>query len=139
MLSGKSHIITQLQKDILSLQGLHAPKPGKEINLGLGPINASFPNNSFPFGAVHEFVNETKENTAASCGFISCLLAALMRKRGVCIWVSVSRNLFPPGLIAFGIQPDRIIFVDLQKEKEVLWVMEEALKCDGLAAVIGEI
>ena len=37
----KSHIISQLQKDILSLQGLHAPKPGKEINFGLNAINPS--------------------------------------------------------------------------------------------------
>ena len=26
----------------------------------------------------------------------------------------------------------------MQKEKEILWVMEEALKCEGLAAVIAE-
>src|SRR6478735_4505048 len=139
MQSNKSHIISQLQKDILSLQGLHAPKPGKEINLGLSAINHSFPNKSFPVNAVHEFISDAVENTAATGGFVSCLLSALMRKGGVCIWVSASRKIFPPGLTAFGIQPDRIIFVDLQKEKEVLWAMEEALKCEGLAAVIGEI
>ncbi len=46
---------------------------------------------------------------------------------------------FPPGLSSFGIQPDRVIFIDVKKEKDVLWAMEEALKCGGLAAVIGEI
>jgi protein ImuA len=47
--------------------------------------------------------------------------------------------LFPPALKAFGIEPDRIIFIDLSKERDVLWAMEEALKCEGLAAVVGEI
>lgn len=32
-----------------------------------------------------------------------------------------------------------MIFVNLARDKEVLWVMEEALKCTGLAAVIGEL
>jgi len=32
-----------------------------------------------------------------------------------------------------------MIFIDLLKDKDVLWVMEEALKCTGLAAVIGEV
>jgi len=39
----------------------------------------------------------------------------------------------------FGIAPDKIIFIDLKKENQMLWAMEEALKCDGLSAVIGEI
>jgi protein ImuA len=31
-----------------------------------------------------------------------------------------------------------MIFIDLKREKDILWAMEEALKCEGLAAVIGE-
>lgn len=46
---------------------------------------------------------------------------------------------FSPALKAFGVEPDRIIFIDLKREKDVLWAMEEALKCEGLAAVIAEI
>src|SRR6478736_9730272 len=82
MLTGQSNIISQLQKDILSLQGLYAPKPGKEINPGLGPVNSSFPNNCFPLAAIHEFISDGIESTAATGGFISALLSALMRKGG---------------------------------------------------------
>jgi protein ImuA len=32
-----------------------------------------------------------------------------------------------------------VIFIDLEREKDVLWVMEEALRCEGIAAVIGEV
>ena len=62
-----------------------------------------------------------------------------MRNGGVAVWVSPSKTIFPPALKQFGIEPDRIVFIDLQKEKEILWTMEEALKCEGLAAVVGEI
>ena len=62
-----------------------------------------------------------------------------MQGERTCIWISLSKNVFPPALAGFGISPDKIIFVTLQKEKEVLWCIEEALKCNGLAAVVGEI
>jgi protein ImuA len=51
----------------------------------------------------------------------------------------VGLTVFPPGLAAFGIEPDRVIFVDLKRDRDVLWVAEEALKCEGLAAVIAEV
>jgi protein ImuA len=41
-------------------------------------------------------------------------------------------------LKSFGIDPDRIIFVDLPREKEVISAMDEALRCAALTAVIGE-
>ena len=58
---------------------------------------------------------------------------------GPVLWISTSRMLFPPALRHFGLQPDQFIFVDLQKEKDVLWAMDEALKCGALSAVVGEL
>ena len=49
------------------------------------------------------------------------------------------RRVFPMALKNFGIEPDRVVFVELSRPKDMLWVMEEALKCEGLAAVVGEI
>jgi len=67
------------------------------------------------------------------------LLSTLMQQGGVCVWISTARTLFPPALKYFGIEPDQVLFVDLQRKKEVLWTMEEALKCEGISAVIGEL
>ncbi|MEJ7693343.1 Error-prone repair protein ImuA, partial [Daejeonella sp.] len=63
----------------------------------------------------------------------------LMQHGGACLWISMRRTLFPPSLKVFGVEPDRLIFVDLKRERDVLWAMEEALKCKGLSAVIGEL
>ena len=49
------------------------------------------------------------------------------------------KNLVSPALKIFGIEPERIIFVDLLKQKEALWAIEEALKCNVLSAVVGEL
>jgi len=58
---------------------------------------------------------------------------------GTCIWISSARKVFPPGMKAFGIEPDRVIFFDFKNDKEVIWATEETLKCEGNAAVIAEI
>jgi protein ImuA len=134
----KAAIIAGLQRDILLLQGFKQAS-NTSVDMGLGRVTAAFPNATFPTGAIHEFVNAATEHTAATAGFIGGLLNALMQGGGACIWISTCRTLFPPALKTFGIEPERIIFVDLKREKDVLWAMEEALKCEGLAAVIGEI
>lgn len=130
-------IISQLQTDILRLQGFK-PANNAAVDMGLGPLKEAFPNGSFPLGAVHEFLSARSEDSAATCGFIAGLLAPLMGNNGTSLWVSSSRTLFPPALKNFGIEPDRFIFLDLQKEEDVMWAMEEALKCGALTAVVGE-
>ncbi len=138
MSSSKADIIAALQREILSLQGYRAEGDGAAVNVGLEAIMRSFPGAVFPTGAIHEFLTETAEQTAASGGFITGLLAALMQRGGACIWISSTGRLFPPALKAFGVEPDRFIFVNLQREKDVLWATEESLKCEGLAAVIAD-
>ncbi len=134
----KTDIITRLKMDILPLEGLRVVHTGDNPFPGLGVLNNAFPQGSFPLGAVHEFVSEGVESAAATAGFISGLLGSLMNKGGAAVWIGSSRTLFPPALKIFGIDPEQIIFIDLQKEKDILWAMEEALKCQGLSAVIGE-
>ncbi|AWO01355.1 Error-prone repair protein ImuA [Chitinophaga alhagiae] len=139
MSAQKADIIAQLQKDILLLQGLRPACNSGVVDVGLGPVKNAFPGATFPTGAIHEFVSEAAEHAAASAGFISGLLGALMQNGSVCLWISTSGTIFPPALKAFGIEPDRVFFITLQREKDVLWAMEEALKCEGLAAVVGEV
>lgn len=135
----KKDIINQLQKSILQMQGFTPPVSAAADSVGLGAIEAAFPNDIFPRGAIHEFLSSAPEQAAANGGFISGILNNLMQHGGASLWISMSRTLFPPSLKIFGVEPDRLIFVDLKREKDVLWAMEEALKCNGLAAVIGEL
>jgi protein ImuA len=134
----KADIISQLQKEILLLQGFKPESHDNGLNT-LGLIRHAFPNNTFPSAAIHEFHCTGLEDASASCGFIAAILSSLMQKSGVSIWISQTQMIFPPALKTFGINPDRIIFINLKKEKQLLWVMEEALKCDGLSAVVGDI
>ncbi|HVV54105.1 MAG TPA: hypothetical protein VHC47_02200 [Mucilaginibacter sp.] len=135
----KQDIINKLRKDILLLEGFKPPSAGSMGNIGLGDIEFSFPNSVFPVGAIHEVLCPTTEHLAASSGFISGILASLMKQGGACLWISITGKIFAPAMAMFNVEADRIIFIDLIREKDVLWVTEEALKCEGLTAVIAEL
>ncbi len=139
MQEAKKNIISQLQKQILQWQGFIPPPAGKAKGIGLGPLETAFPNGVFPTGTIHEMVCPTTEHTAATGGLMGGLLHTMMQNGGACLWIGTHRKLFPPALAAFDIDPGQMIFIDLPQEKEVLWVMEQALKCEGLSAVVAEV
>jgi len=138
MVTRKEDIIAGLRRDLLPLQGFK-PVSGTNVSVGLGQINDSFPNASFPIGAIHEFISSDTEDSTATAGFIAAVLGKLMKNGGASLWIGSSCTVFPPALKSFDIDPEKIIFIDLQQEKDVMWAMEEALKCDSLVAVVGEI
>lgn len=135
----KRDIIAQLQQKILHMQGVKPAGSIYENAMGLGAIENAFPNSIFPVAALHEFLTFQPEQAASTIGFIGGLLQQLMAKGEACLWISNSRTPFPPALTAYSVDPGRFIFIDLKQEKDILWATEEALKCEGLAAVIAEI
>ena len=135
----KQAVIAGLRQEILKLQGFKVCPDGHAVDFGLGELVSAFPSGQFPVGAIHEFLGTTLENAAATGGFIAALLSVLMRNNGVCLYVSAQRKLFPPSLVKFGLSPDRLVFIDLGADKDVLWAAEEALKCESLSAVIIEL
>jgi len=46
---------------------------------------------------------------------------------------------YGPGLDAAGLAPERLITVVTARPRDVLWAMEEALRCRAIGLVIGEI
>lgn len=138
-MNDKRELIERLQKDILTWQGYKPATSTAAETIGLGAIEGAFPNGIFPKKAIHEFICLAPEHSAASDGFIGGLLSILMKDGAACVWISTSRKLFPVSLKMFNVEPERIIFMDVAKEKDALWIMEEALKCEGLAAVVAEL
>lgn len=138
-MEAKQDIINRLRQEILSRQGYKPSQSDNTRITGLPEIEAAFPNGVFPTGMIHELLCQPGEQAAACGGFLSGLLASLMTPASLALWISVRRTLFPPSLKAFGIEPHQFVFVDVNNEKEVLWATEEALKCEGLTAVVAEL
>ena len=139
MLTAKSDIISRLKREILPLEGLSALPREAARGLGLDFMNEAFPQCSFPLGAVHELISEGPEAGASTAGFTNGILTGLLKNGGAAVWIGNNPTIFPPALKGFGFNPGQLIFIDLKKEKDQLWAMEEALKCAALSAVIGEI
>ena len=114
----QNDILQQLQKDILVLQGFRRLPADTTPDFGLGPVNSAFPNECFPSAAIHEFISDGYEDSAASCAFITGLLSTLMHDGSASVWINSVQTVFPPALKSFGIAPDKIIFIDLQKRKK---------------------
>ncbi|MBD1433604.1 Error-prone repair protein ImuA [Sphingobacterium sp. DN00404] len=134
----KSMLIADLQHQILQWQGFKQVER-KETGLGLGALEQAFPGNVFPMGTLHEFISDNKEEEAASSGFLGGLLSFLMQKDGVALWISSSDQLFAPAMTYFGLEPDRIIFIQMQRQVDILWALEEGLKCMAVKVVVAEL
>ena len=137
--AAKNQILSQLKRDILPLQGFKKLRADNNINIGFRPIEKAFPNACFPIGCMHEFVSNTSSDIAATYGFIACLLSKLMQLGGACVSISTTDILFPPALKSFGVDPEKVIFINLKKEKDILYATEQALKCNKLTAVLVDI
>ena len=111
-------------------------------------------------GALHEIAATRESETAVATGFALALAVRNGRKsRPGCsgsreqisplpqtvLWIaedlSLAENgqLYGPGLDQAGIAPEHLITVSAPRARDVLWAMEEALRCRALGVVIGEI
>jgi protein ImuA len=97
-------------------------------------------------GALHDIVAAHSRDGAAASAF-ACALAIRFgnaRARGAFVWIVEDMGareeglLYAPGLRLHGLDPARLILVRTTNVRDTLWVMEEALKCRGVSAVLAE-
>ncbi|MFC4347619.1 ImuA family protein [Kordiimonas lipolytica] len=96
---------------------------------------------SLAYGEVHELWAETIVDYTAA---MACLLMAVRDSDKPILWVT-SRAValdhglpYGPGLKQYDIAPERIILVQAHKAIDALWAVEEGLKTDAFATVVGE-
>jgi protein ImuA len=133
----KAETFACLRREIAQLERCYTTAQAEQVKFKL-PMDASFEEGGLPLGCIHEFTGKGREQEAAAHGFLSGVLSQIPPRAGV-IWITRRKTVFPPGLVNFGLTPDRIIFIALAKDKDALWAMEEALRCKAVAAVAGEI
>lgn len=74
-------------------------------------MDAAFEEGGLPLGCIHEFTGKGREQEAAAHGFLSGVLSQTPPRAGI-MWITRRKTVFPPGLVNFGLTPDRIIFVE---------------------------
>jgi protein ImuA len=96
-------------------------------------------------GALHDIVAADPRDAAASSAFACALAIRFGRaRRGAFVWIVENIGAreeglpYGPGLRLHGFDPARLILVRTINVRDTLWVMEEALKCKGVSAVLAE-
>lgn len=134
----KADIIARLRREILPLQGFKSILRSDNENIALGPVLDSFPGKKFPTGCLHEFLFDDEKDKASTIALVAGLSAGLLKQGGVGVWISHRSSLFPPALVQFGMDPSQLIFLEVPSVKDIDWVTEEVLSCEGITAVISE-
>jgi protein ImuA len=93
-------------------------------------------------GALHEIAAPSESHLAATTAFVLGLAAG---GRARVFWIAEdmalaeSGALHGPGLDAFNLAPERLLTVTTARRRDLLWAMEEALRCRAIDTVIGEL
>jgi protein ImuA len=136
-------MIEQLRQRLLALQGVPRIEAGPEaLPLGI-PVIDTVLGGGLMRGALHEIAAQGEAHLAAAAGF-ALGLATLAVPSPRLFWIvedmalAESGVLHGAGLDALGLTPERLVMVSVAHRRDLLWAMEEALRCHAVDAVIGE-
>lgn len=135
------------------------PLPGEEFSaafrkavpLGMPPVDMALPWGGLPVGGVHEILAAAAGGTGddgAALAFAAFAAGRFQQVsgsagRGV-IWCRPGRRRqegglpYGAGLWAWGLDPRRVVLVEVRRQQDLFWALEEALRDGSTAAVIGE-
>lgn len=118
--------------------GAHEAKSGLArpmLPFGIDPIDRHL-GGGLRRDALHELVASRATEGELAILFAASLLARL---QGTALWCLSGRDLFAPGLARIGLHPDRVLYAEVFRERDVLAAMEEGLRHGSLCAVVGEV
>jgi len=144
-------MLEQLRQRLQALQKTAGIKDGPgALPLGVAAIDEAL-GGGLARGALHEIAAASEAHLAAATGFalgLASLPSPRLRgeggERAGVAWLvedmalSESGAPYGPGLDAFGLAPERLLTVAAARPRDLLWAMEEALRCRAVHAVIGE-
>ena len=147
--SGKAERMAHLRDAIAGIEAHSGPAAARG-SLRLSVARALDPalGGGLSGDSLHEIAPARAGDGAAAMGFALALAArfcdaaparasALVVSEDFC--AAETGALYGPGLEAFGLKRERLVFVRAPDGRALLWAMEEALKSGVLAAVVGEL
>lgn len=104
------------------------------VSLGAREIDDALPWQGLPITGLHEVAGD-----ASALGFCAALLGRLAETRpgAPILWCQKGYDLCAQGLMDFGLDPNLLIIAHGHNDTDILWAMEEGLRCSSLAAVVG--
>jgi hypothetical protein len=123
-----------------------APSEPQWFRTGLEPLDDLAPPNGFRRGAVHELLWEPRTPQPRTPALLLARAAtktpnpsAKESAASVIVWSDPQRQLYPPALMAMGIDLHRLILLRPRNRAEELWAVAECLRCPGVGATVASI
>lgn len=137
--------LAALRRAIRGIEGRHLAADAAEgmTPFGIAELDAAL-GGGLPGAALHEVAAAGEAEVAAATGFTLALARRVAGGRAV-LWIAddmaqaESGAPYGPGLDGIGLAPERLIVVTAARPRDLLWAMEEALRCRAVGAVIGEL
>ena len=114
------------------------------FGLGIRPIDRALAG-GLASGALHELAPSAPMHLGAATGFATALAALAGSRRGEVLWVATyfaqaeAGIPYGPGLDGLGLAAKRLVLLRVPRALDVLWAMEEALRCRALGGVLAEL
>lgn len=134
----KSDPLTQLREQVAALA--RPARGGGVLAFGVSEIDARLADGGLALGALHEVAAAAPAlaEDAAATLFITGIAARTDPAVPV-LWALTRFDLYAPGIEQAGLPPARVLFAQARDDRELLAIMEDALRQGGVAAVIGEV
>lgn len=126
--------LSALRDQVRRLEGFGAGVAA--VPLGVPALDACLPGGGAPLGRIQAV---TAADPGAGTGFCAWAMARVALATGrPAVWIVRGRDLYAPGLTAYGLTPERFIAVRAPRHADALWAMEECLRSRRLSAVLLE-
>ncbi len=154
-----------LRRAIREIEEAGSPAPLR-LPLGVSGIDRALPGGGLRLGCIHEVAGdeaatgfcaallaraltagpsggERAVRTGARTGHAATQTASASPRRGdrpgALLWLARDDDLYAPGLVRFGIEAGQLLVVSgLRRQEDMLWAMEEALRCRAVRGVVAE-
>ena len=138
---GRVENLSALRAEVRRLERGKGRPFSSTVPLGIPLIDRHLAGGGLSAAALHEIEGARGEwDDGAATAFSLLLVKAFLKSRpGPVLWISGTRDLYGPGLAAFGLDPGRFLFVQARREEDRFWALEEGLADGALSAVVGEV
>lgn len=115
-------------------RGAETASPRDSISSGWNAIDQLLPWGGFPRGSLVEWLGAA----GSGVGLLALVAAQAAKQPGIpLVVVDPWRQFYPPAAAAWGLSGDNLLLVHPANHQDTLWVLDQALRSPGVAAVWG--
>lgn len=124
----------ELAEAIERIEGARRPCDARPVGSGFAEIDRLLPEGGFPRGTLVEYVAACAGSGAASLALAAARSA--LADGGALVVIDREQTFYPPAVVAWGIELERLILVRPENDRDERWALEQVLRSPAAAAAL---